>query len=256
MTRNAASSVLAKAHLKEPQLLALTDTVKTAGPLEVSKLLSAFERSTNEAVGLKLIAALKDSKGLSSLRPDLFKTLIAKYPAPVQQAGKELLDTLNVDAAKQSAHLDELLAALKDGDLRHGQSVFNSPKAACSTCHAMGYQGGHVGPDLTSIGTVRTERDLLESIVYPSASFVRSYEPMVVQTKSDEQYTGVLRKDAPDEVVLVTGPGPEIRVARADIAEMRPGTISIMPAGLEQQLSKQELADLLAFLKATKWGPR
>jgi putative heme-binding domain-containing protein len=120
----------------------------------------------------------------------------------------------------------------------------------------MGYQGGHVGPDLTSIGTVRTERDLLESIVYPSASFVRSYEPMVVQTKSDEQYTGVLRKDAPDEVVLVTGPGPEIRVARADIAEMRPGTISIMPAGLEQQLSKQELADLLAFLKATKWGPR
>src|SRR6185436_3502006 len=150
----------ARAHLQQPQLLALTDTVKTAGPLEMSKLLTAYERSTNEAVGLKLIVALKESKGLSSLRPDSLKTLTAKYPASVQQAAQELI------------------ATLKDGDIRRGQSVFNSPKAACSTCHTMGYQGGKVGPDLTSIGTVRTERDLLESIVYPSASFVRSYEPI------------------------------------------------------------------------------
>ena len=51
-------------------------------------------------------------------------------------------------------------------------------------------------------------------------------------------------------------PGPEVRIARSDVAEMRPGTVSIMPAGLDQQLAKQELADLVAFLKATKWGPR
>jgi putative heme-binding domain-containing protein len=103
---------------------------------------------------------------------------------------------------------------------------------------------------------VRTERDLLESIVYPSASFVRSFEPFVVTTKSEESYTGVLRKDAADEVVLVTGPNLEVRVARSDIVEMRPGTVSVMPAGLDQQLTKQELSDLLAFLKSTKWGPR
>jgi len=63
-----------------------------------------------------------------------------------------------------------------------------------------------------------------------------------------------LRKDAPDEVVLATGPATEVRIARADISDIRPGAVSVMPAGLEQQLSKQELADLLAFLKATKWG--
>jgi putative heme-binding domain-containing protein len=97
---------------------------------------------------------------------------------------------------------------------------------------------------------------LLESIVYPSASFVRSYEPLIVTTKSDEQYSGVLRKDAPDEIVLATGPNTEVRVARSDVAEVRPGTVSVMPAGLAEQLTRQELADLLAFLKATKWGPR
>jgi putative membrane-bound dehydrogenase-like protein len=256
MIRNAAVTVLAKARLNQDQLLALTDTIKNAGPLEMTKLLGAFERTTNEAVGLKLVGILKDAKGLSSLRADLLKTLLAKYPLPVQEQSKELITLLNADSAKQGSHIDELVVELKDGDLRRGQLIFNSPKAACASCHTMGYLGGKVGPDLTSIGTVRTERDLLESIIYPSASFVRSYEPYVVTTRAEETFSGVLKKDAADEVVLATGLGAEVRIARADITEMRPGTLSVMPAGLEQQFSKQELADLLAFLKSTKWGPR
>jgi putative heme-binding domain-containing protein len=147
-----------------------------------------------------------------------------------------------------------MMAQMRGGDIRRGQTIFNSAKAACSACHAIGYLGGHVGPDLTSIGQVRTERDLLESILYPSASFVRSYEPVVVTTKSGEEQSGVLRKDAADEVVLATGPETEVRVPRSDIAEMRPGTVSVMPQGLDAQLSPGELADLLAFLKNTKWG--
>ena len=252
--RGDAARVLARSRLTDEQLLQLCDTVKTAGPLEMTTLLSAYERSGREEVGLKLMEALKDAKGLASLRPDLLQTLLDKYPAPVQKRGKELLALLQADTDKQRAHLDELLASLQKGDVRRGQAIFNSQKAACSSCHAMGYLGGHVGPDLTSIGQVRTERDLLESIVYPSASFVRSYEPYLVRTKSDEDYNGVLRKDAPDEVVLATGPTTEVRLARSDIADMRPSTVSVMPAGLEQQLTKQELADLVAFLKATKWG--
>ena len=84
---------------------------------------------------------------------------------------------------------------------------------------------------------------------------MRSYEPVIVMTKADEEYSGVLRKDAPDEILLATGPNTEVRVARSDIAEMRPGAVSVMPAGLDQQLTKQELADLVAFLKNTTWGP-
>jgi putative heme-binding domain-containing protein len=254
--RSAAISVLTKSKLTEDQLLALTETIKSAGPLEMTKLLTAFEHSKSEAVGLKLVGALKEAKGLSSLRADVLKTLLAKYPSNVQERGKELLAVLNVDAAKQSAHIDELLKELKDGDVRRGQAIFNSQKAACFSCHTVGYLGGKVGPDLTSIGQVRTERDLLESVIYPSASFVRSFEPYIIMTKSDDSYSGVLKKDGADEVVLATGPGAEVRIARSDITEMRPGTVSVMPAGLEQQMSKQELADLLAFLKSTKWGPR
>ena len=77
---------------------------------------------------------------------------------------------------------------------------------------------------------------------------------MIVATKSGEEHSGVLRRDSPEEVILATGPEVEVRLARAEIAEMRPGTVSLMPQGLEEQLSRQELADLLAFLKNTKWG--
>jgi putative heme-binding domain-containing protein len=256
LIRGTAAGVLSKANLTDQQLVQLAEQLKTTGPLESSKLLDAFQQSTNELVGSKLVEGLQGRKSLASIRPDALEKLLAQYPASVQEHGKELLASMQVDTAKQSEHLTELMGSLSKGDIRRGQAIFNSAKAACSSCHAMGYLGGHVGPDLTTIGQIRTERDLLESIVYPSASFVRSYEPYVVRTKSDDEYSGVLRKDAPDEIVLVTGPTTEMRIARADIVDMRPGTVSVMPAGLDQQLSRQELADLVTFLKATKWGPQ
>jgi putative heme-binding domain-containing protein len=254
LTRGNAATILAKSKLTDEELLEAADRLKSTGPLEATKLLETFEQSTNEAVGLKLVESLRNSKALASLRPDALQKLLDQFPQSVQEQGRGLLASLNEDTTKQKTHLEELLSSLGKGDIRRGQLVFNSQKAACSSCHAMGYLGGRVGPDLTTIGQVRTERDLLESIVYPSASFVRSFEPYVVKTKSDEDYNGVLRKDAPDEIVLATGPSTEVRIARSDIVDFRPGTVSVMPAGMEQQLTRQELADLVAFLKATKWG--
>jgi len=255
--RNASASVIAKAKLSETQLSTLADALKGLGPMEVPKVLPAFERLPGEALGLRLLAALKESKGAAALRADVLRPRLTNFPAVVQQQGEELLAAINVDAAKQKAHLESLLAEVKGkGDIRRGQAIFNSTKTACLTCHALGYQGGKVGPDLTRISEVRSERDLLEAIVYPSASFVRSYEPVVVATKDGEEQSGVLRKDSPEEVLLATGPTTEVRIARSDITEMRPGAVSVMPQGLDEQLSRQELADLLAFLKNTKWGPQ
>jgi putative heme-binding domain-containing protein len=114
--------------------------------------------------------------------------------------------------------------------------------------------GGKIGPDLTRIGQVRSERDLLEAIVFPSASFARGYEPVVIRTRAGDVHTGVLRNnDLPDEVVIATE-REETRIPRRDIVEMQPGTVSLMPPGFDEQLTRQELSDLLAFLKATRSG--
>ena len=157
-----------------------------------------------------------------------------------------------MDAAKQRAKLEELVANLKSGDIRRGQAVFNSTKAACSSCHAIGYLGGRIGPDLTKIGGIRSERDLLEAIVFPSASFVRSYEPVFVTTNDGKTYNGLVRKDTPDELVLVMNATQEVSIPRKQIEDVQPSKVSIMPAGLDQQLTLQELADVVAFLRACK----
>ena len=251
--RSAAASVFAKARLNDVQLLTLANSVRSAGPMELPKLVGAFGHATNENIGLALVAALEASKSLASLRAESLKPALTNFPARVQQKADALLASLNTDAAQQKKHIDDMLASVKGGDIRRGQALFNSAKAACSACHAIGYLGGKVGPDLTRIGQIRNERDLLEAIVYPSASFVRSYEPMIVATRSGEEFSGVLKKDSAEEVVLATGPNAEQRIARNDVADLRPGALSTMPSGLAEQLTKEELADLMAFLKATRW---
>jgi putative heme-binding domain-containing protein len=250
--RNLAADVLARAKLTQPQLLTLAGTLKSVGPMELDRLLQAFATSTDEAVGLQLIAALNTAPARSALPVATLRQRLAKFGPRVQQEAERLYASLDADAVQQRAKLEKMLASLKDGDVRRGQLVFNSTKAACSSCHAIGYLGGNVGPDLTRVGQVRTERDLLESIVFPSASFVQGYEPVSVAMKDGKVHNGLVRRSTPEEILLVLGANQEVRLMRADIEDMQPSKVSVMPAGLDQQLSPQELADLVAFLKACK----
>jgi putative membrane-bound dehydrogenase-like protein len=250
--RQVAVDILARAKLDTDQLVLLADVLRKVGPLELDRLLEPYTQSTDDNVGRKLLASLKDASARSALRAEMVKPRLAKYSAAIQKEAEELYALLNVDAAKQKARLEELLGSLKNGDIRRGQLVFNSAKASCAACHAIGYLGGNVGPDLTRIGQVRTERDLLEAIVFPSASFVRSYEPVLITLKNGKTHNGLIRKDTGQEVVLATGVNQEVRLNRSDIEDIQPSKVSIMPAGLDQQLSVQDLADLVAFLKACK----
>jgi len=252
--RSTAAGIIEKSTFDRAQLNTLTTSLHTAGPVELPRLLRPFAKATDEATGLAMIAALNQSTARSSVRPDVLRPLLAKYPESVQKAGETLLASLTQDAANQGRRLEALLPTIQGGDIVRGQAVFNNPKVACYSCHAIGYMGGRIGPDLTRIGQVRSERDLLEAIAYPSASFARGYEPVIVRTRSGQVHTGVLRNnDLPDEIVLATE-RDETRIPRRDIVEMQPGTVSLMPPGLVDQLTRQELADLLAFLKATRSG--
>ena len=116
----------------------------------------------------------------------------------------------------------------------------------------LGYLGGKLGPDLTRIGKIRNDRDLLEAILFPSASFVRSYEPVEVQTAKGRVFNGLVRRDTPEELVLALDATEEVRIPRGDIEDIQPSKVSIMPAGLEKVLTTQDFADLVAFLRACK----
>ncbi|HEY1190318.1 MAG TPA: PVC-type heme-binding CxxCH protein [Gemmata sp.] len=250
--RGAAADLLGRAALTGDSLVSLATALKTAAPLELPKLIAAFEKSKDEKVGLALVAALRQKEVRTAVRTELVKPILDKYPPAVKTEAEKLYSELAEARKGETARLDKLLSEMKPGDVRRGQLVFNGAKTNCIACHKVGYVGGTAGPDLTRIGGIRTERDLLESILYPSASFVRSYEPVRVVTKDDRTLNGVLKKDAPDEIVVVVAADKEERIARTDIETVAPSTVSIMPGGLDQQLTPQELADLIAFLRACK----
>ena len=110
-----------------------------------------------------------------------------------------------------------------------------------------------MGPDLTAIGSIRSGHDLLEAIVFPSASFVPGHEVYRVRTKtSSEILSGVIGEQDSDAIALITGPNAEVRIPRDRIASMEPSTVSLMPEGLDTSLSQQEFTDLLAFLQAQR----
>jgi putative membrane-bound dehydrogenase-like protein len=250
--RGLATDVLAHAKLDTAQLVALAESLPSAGPMELDRLLDAFAKTNDERVGRKLLEALHAPTARAGLRVESLKPRLAKYGPTIQKEAQKLYELLNADLGKQQARLEELLTTLPTGDIRRGQAVFNNPKAACITCHSIGYVGGKIGPDLTRIGSIRSERDLLESIVFPNSSFVRGYEPVLVTTRSGKTVNGIIRSDTPDEVVLVVAADKEERISRGDIEEMQPGRVSVMPSGLDQQLSRQDLADLVTFLRACK----
>jgi putative membrane-bound dehydrogenase-like protein len=247
--RGLAADALSRSVLTSAQLQRLAGALPSAAPLELDRLLTPFAQSQDEAVGKALLATLAEPELRAALTVDAVRQRVAKYPQPVLDAAEQLYAQLDAELAQQRSRLEETLAALPAGDIRRGQVVFNSTKTSCRACHTIGYVGGKIGPDLTRIGQIRQPRDLVESILFPSASFVRSYESVTIRSLDGLVYSGLVKSDAPGEIVLTVAADKEVRIARDEIETAQPGKVSIMPAGLDKQLSLQELADLVEFLK-------
>ena len=136
--------------------------------------------------------------------------------------------------------------------MSQGRAVFFGKKAACASCHTIANEGGRVGPDLTKIGASRSGVDLLEAIVFPSATFAREFRPYVILTDAGKVHTGVISRQTAGAIHLRTADLAEVRIPRASIEEIKESDTSIMPKGLDTALSKTELRDLLAYLQQLK----
>ena len=250
--RGAAVDAIANAKLSKDELISLCRDLPALGPLDVDCLLGAFQQSTDEQVGLALVSALRDYDLLTSLRIDIIKPRLTRYPRSIRKEAEGLYLRIDTDLVGEEKKLEQISKELLSGEARRGQAVFQSTKTACASCHAIGYLGGRIGPDLTHTAAIRTKRDLLESIVFPSASIVRSYESVIVRNRSGIIYNGLIKQETSDQVELVTGPDRTVRISRTDIEEILPSKISLMPAGFDRILSRQELSDLIAFLETCK----
>jgi putative heme-binding domain-containing protein len=154
-------------------------------------------------------------------------------------------------AAGRPPH-DDVTAWLKrlegPGDAGAGRRVFFHPKlGGCFRCHRVDGRGQDVGPDLSSIGRAE-RRHVLESILKPSNLVAPHYQAWVITTADGRVRTGMLVHTNLDEYTYVDPQGERFKVSTRDVTEARPARTSIMPDGLVDLFTDQELRDLLAYL--------
>lgn len=252
LDRTAAAKVLGVAKLDGPQRNTLLDLLAKAGPLELPSLLEAFAQPEAIVDGGKLVTALAASPGLENVTSSSLEKLLQPYSEEVRAAAQPLFKRINADIDVQRARLSELSAQLDGGDPKRGAIVFQMAKTACSSCHRVGVRGTAVGPDLTKVGQIRSRGDLLEAVVYPSASFVRNYESVAVETSDGRVVIGLLTRETPEAIYIRTPQKEEVRVPRSDVESVSPSKLSIMPQGLDKIMTNEELRDVIAYLQSLK----
>ena len=135
----------------------------------------------------------------------------------------------------------------RNGDATNGAKVFANAK--CANCHRMGNKGTSIGPDLTSLTKRFTSSDIAKSVVDPSATVASTFQSKIINTYDGKTYTGIFSGLDNGMIVLIDEEGKEKRVAQNDIEEMSDHSISSMPTGLIDNLSKKEVADLFKYLQ-------
>jgi putative membrane-bound dehydrogenase-like protein len=252
--RQMSARLISNAKLTDDQLLKLAEEqVAKTDVYLLPNLISAFKNNKSEQVGVALVAALSASPDrLDNVSEEELKGLLNAYSQKVKSSADPLLAKLADKNAGRLAELTKLEASLTRGDVASGAKIFFG-KGICSSCHAVAGKGAIFGPDLTNIGQIRSGHDILEAILYPSASFAREYETSRITTKT-ATYTGVLKEQLPDAILIATGPGLQVRIPRSEITGIEPLNISLMPPGLDKMLSAQELSDLMAYLNTLPDG--
>ncbi len=248
--------VLGKSNLNSEQQEVVADLVPMAGPLELQGLLKVVQKVSDADILQQIAAAFTSARSRKTLATQQLNQLSKKWPASAKQALQPLLDELQAMEASQTDKLNRLEPLTKHASVASGREIFFNEKSKCATCHRIGEKGGKIGPDLSAIGRIRRERDLLEAILFPSKTFAREYEPYSIVTEDGKVVSGLISHETATTLSLQQTTGDPIVIQRDEIETMVPAAISVMPQGLETGLSEQQLADLVAFLRSLNTGPQ
>ncbi|MFL2479337.1 MAG: c-type cytochrome, partial [Verrucomicrobiales bacterium] len=246
------------------QALALCKFIPKASPLQINHLIQPFIRSadnfndpsfakTINQVGIQLAEALakvKDTIHLNEL-----KLILEAFPESSKEARSELSELAKEDPLSDRTKREKLksvLDSLESGNASRGRALFFSNRSTCSLCHRVDGKGGQLGPDLSKIGSIRKEQDLLEAIIFPSSTVVNGYENYIIQTIQGKTHLGIIQHESPNSIYISNASGIKELLMRKNIKSVTRSPISLMPAGFEKSLNNQELSDLIAFLESCK----
>jgi putative heme-binding domain-containing protein len=212
------------------------------GPAPRQRAVDAMIRRSGW-VGALLDSVESGEIAASAIDP-VAKIRLAEHPEPgVRERASTLLGAARSDRAKVVEEFQDALELKADS--AHGEQVFEKN---CAKCHLSQGERGRLGPDLSGINN-KTREELLAHILDPSFEIQSNYTNYIVVDKQGRIFDGLLASETA-EAVMLRGEYENVSLRRDEIEEMRASNVSLMPEGLEADMSRQDLADVIAYLRA------
>lgn len=190
-----------------------------------------------------LLTAVADKRlGSSDIDPTSRQKLLEHADPLVREATERVLGSLSKDREEVVAKYQSALELT--GDPTRGKQVF---AASCTSCHRIGAEGKAIGPDIGD-SAMKPSTQLLTDILDPNRAIDANFVSFTAITSSGLGYQGIIQVETESGIVLLTAEGETKTILRDEIDSLTSGK-SLMPEGLEQQITPQQMADLLAYLK-------
>lgn len=203
----------------------------------------------------QLLAALKEKKiARSQIPADIRQSLVSQKDRELAQQFKDLLNQVSSDRAsvleKYRPAVEELTNNIqaKSQTAKRGKEVFTK---VCAQCHKLGDVGNDVGPPLKQLGD-KSPAQLLESILDPSREVDPKYMGYTFLLDDGVVITGIILQESGQQIVIAEAGGKQTTLERSKIDEIKSSGLSLMPNGLEDQVSPEQMAELIQFLKSPK----
>ncbi|MDR3404426.1 MAG: NPCBM/NEW2 domain-containing protein [Chthoniobacter sp.] len=170
--------------------------------------------------------------------PTLKADIAELFPAPASLGGQALPPIAELVKIK--------------GDAAHGKTLFERAESSCITCHRVNDKGVDFAPALSEIGSKLPKEAIFDAIINPNASISMGFETTQLQAKDGTVAIGIVRSETNDDLVLALPGGATNKFAKRDIAKREKLATSMMPSGLNQALSQQDLVDVVEYLASLK----
>ncbi len=190
-------------------------------------------------------AAVAHREEFMAARRERALALMAELDA---DAKGQVSDLAQRDFTEIAEYLEYDPMAYRKPNLEAGERVFM--RSRCADCHLFGTIGKGGGPDLTTLASRFTRRDMLEAIMYPSKVVSDQYTAIDVELKDGLFYTGMIQSEDSRNLTLLSPNGTRVDIKKKDIARRDPSAMSVMPEGLVETMNFGQLVELIQFLES------
>lgn len=238
-------------NLAEKRVTPLLEAVVSDGRREVSLRKQAVHAlaATQEGAAALLKLAKEDKLAADVKLAASVELNSVRWPK-VKAEASQLLPVPQASNAEPLPPPRELLK--RKGDAIRGADVFSRPTVGCINCHQVDGKGADFGPKLSEIGTKLGKDALFEAILDPSAGISFGFEAWQIELRNGDEAYGLIVSETADDISVKTQNGIVTRYKKADVAKREKMNLSIMPSGLQQTMSVQDLVDLVEYLASLK----